>query len=81
LISSLLEYQKAREELEYLVRWLSRLEEERANVNKGFTLASIRKMISRLQEELAEYEAAGTTVPTSPQQQPDSNDREIEREA
>ena len=58
MISSKTEYLKAREELQHLTHWLSRLENEKATVRKSLTTASIRKMISRLQEELAEYEAA-----------------------
>ena len=64
MISSPTEYEKAREELQYLNQWLSRLENEIPR--KGLTTASVRKMISRLQEELAEYEASGDAVlPTS----------------
>jgi len=78
LISSLTEYQKTLEELEYLTHWLSRLENEKAAANKGLTVASIRKMISRLQEELAEYEAAGASVLPSREEQTEPNDSEVE---
>lgn len=63
MISSETEYHKAREELEHLTRWLSRLENEEVTARKGLTTASIRKMISRVQEELAEYEATGVSPP------------------
>ena len=63
MISSETEYHKAREELEHLTRWLSRLEDKKVTARKGLTTASIRKMISRIQEELAEYEARGVSTP------------------
>lgn len=61
MISSQTEYQKAREELEYLTHWLSRLENSQASANKNLTIAGVRKMISRLQKELSECEAAGVS--------------------
>jgi BMFP domain-containing protein YqiC len=64
LIASQTEYLRAREELEYLNDWLSRLEDKNATPHKAITSASVRKMIARLQEELAEYEAA--SVSSSP---------------
>lgn len=69
MISSQKEYQKAREELEHLTRWLSRLENENAAVRKGLTVASIRKMISRLQDELAEYDTAGASTLPVPEEE------------
>jgi hypothetical protein len=63
LISSETEYRKAREELDHLNEWLSRVERQHAAEPKGLTTASIRKMIARVQEELAEYEAASAVVP------------------
>lgn len=63
MISSETEYQKAREELEELTRWLARLEDEGVPPRKGLTSASLRKMISRVQEELAEYEAGRVSAP------------------
>ncbi len=66
MISSEIEYQKAREEIEHLTRWLERIETEKGTDFKGLTAASIRKMISRIHEELAEYEAANvSTLPPS----------------
>ena len=61
MISSETEYQKAREELDHMARWLSRLEDENAAERKGLTTASVRKMIARLQEELAQYGSVGRT--------------------
>lgn len=63
MISSETEYRKAREELEHLTRWLSRLENEEVTARKRLTCASIRRMICRVQEELAEYEARGVSTP------------------
>ena len=81
MISSQTEYRKAREEIEHLTRWLSRLENEKATVRKGITVASIRKMISRLQDELAEYEAAGASTLPVPEKQTEPNDGDVEQEA
>ena len=80
MISSQTEYQKAREELEHLTHWLSRLEIEKAVVRKGLTVASIRKMISRLQEELAEYEAAGAAILPTRKEQTEPNAAKDEQE-
>ena len=63
MISSQIEYQKAREELEHLNRWLARLETKEGAEFKDLTAASIRKMISRVRDEVAEYEA---TIPPAP---------------
>lgn len=49
--------------------WLSQIESGGATVRKGLTSASVRKMIARIQEELAEYEAASAATP------PGSTDR------
>jgi hypothetical protein len=58
LISSESEYQKAREELAHLTRWLARLESSDAPRRKGLTAASVSSMIRRIQRELDDYEAA-----------------------
>jgi hypothetical protein len=63
MISSRLEYQKANEELRHLERWLSRLRQEYPVPGKGFTKAGVRKMIARLHEELAVYEAGKEVEP------------------
>ncbi len=80
MISSQTEYQKAREELEHLNLWLSQLENGTTTVQKGFTVASIRKMISRLQEELAEYEVTGISTPSVREERTESNDGGVEQE-
>ncbi|MGA2059125.1 MAG: hypothetical protein ABSG67_01490 [Thermoguttaceae bacterium] len=78
MISSENEYQKAREEIEHLNRWLTRLETEKGTKFKGLTASSIRKMISRIQEELAKYEAANLSTQPALEDKPESND-DVER--
>lgn len=56
MISTIDEYQKTRDELLHLEEWLSKLQREHPAPSKGLTKAGIRKMISRLHEELAIYE-------------------------
>lgn len=56
MISNAQEYDKAQEELRHLEDWLARLQRENPVPTKGLTKAGIRKMISRLHEELAEFE-------------------------
>ena len=50
------QYQKAQEELRHLEGWLQRLQKDHPVPAKGLTKAGVRKMISRLHEELAVYE-------------------------
>lgn len=71
MISSETEYRKAREEVEHLTRWLARIEDREAAERKGLTAASIRRMISRVQEEIAEYE--GASGPSSPRSRNGAN--------
>ena len=56
MVSSTEEYDKAQEELRHLEDWLARLQRDNPVPTKGLTKAGIRKMISRLHEELAEFE-------------------------
>ncbi len=56
MISNAQEYDKVQEELRHLEDWLARLQRENPVPTKGLTKAGIRKMISRLHEELAEFE-------------------------
>jgi hypothetical protein len=79
LISSEAEYQKARDELEYLTRWLARLEGKEATERKGLTTASIRNMISRVQEEIAQYEAENVSTPPRPESGAEPGDPGVER--
>lgn len=52
------EYQKVQAELRHLEGWLQQLQQDSPVPAKGFTKAGIRKMISRLHEELAVYEGS-----------------------
>ena len=81
MISSQTEYAKAREELQYVTHWLSRLESEKGTTRKGLTTASVRKMIARLQEELAKYEAAGACTTPDSKERSGPNDDGGEEEA
>jgi hypothetical protein len=56
MIADLTQYEKAKEELEYLEKWLSDLQTESPLPKKGLTRAGIRKMIARIHEELAVFE-------------------------
>lgn len=58
MIADLTEYRKAEEELRLLEVRLLQLQECHPVGSKGFTKAGIRKLIARLQEELALYEGS-----------------------
>ena len=58
MIVNATEYQKAEEEISVLEERLRRLQQSHPIGSKGFTKAGIRKMIARLHEELALYEAS-----------------------
>jgi len=58
MITNALEYQKAEEELRDLEGRLQSLRQSNPMGSKGFTKAGIRKMIARIHEELAVYEAS-----------------------
>ncbi len=58
MITNTVEYEKAEEELRELERRLERLRQSNPLGSKGFTKAGIHKMIARLHEELAVYEAS-----------------------
>lgn len=58
MISSPTEYEKTQEEIRILQERLERLQQKHPIGSKGFTKAGIRKMIARLHEELALYEAS-----------------------
>ena len=58
MIANATEYQKAEEEIVVLEQRLRRLQADHRIGSKGFTKAGIRKMIARLHEELALYEAS-----------------------
>lgn len=56
MISTIVEYEKAQEELRVLQDRLERLQQSNPVGSKGFTKAGIHKLISRLHEELAIFE-------------------------
>jgi hypothetical protein len=58
MISNVVEYKQAQEELCLLEERLQRLQESHPMGAKGFTKAGIRKMIARLHEELALFEGS-----------------------
>ena len=58
MIANVSDYEKAQEELRDLEQRLARLQQTNPGGSKGFTKAGIRKMIARLHEELAVYEAS-----------------------
>lgn len=58
MISNQTEYTKALEELRTLEERLERLQKTHPIGSKGFTKAGIRKLIARLQEELAIFEGS-----------------------
>lgn len=79
MISSETEYRKAREEIDYLSGWLARLENQEATDRKSLTSASVRRMISRVQEEIAKYEAASASTPPGPENSARPDDAGTER--
>ena len=79
MISSETEYQKAREELEHLTRWLARLENREVTERKGLTAASIRRMISRVEEGIAQYEAGSVSTPPATESAAAPDDAGAER--
>jgi hypothetical protein len=58
MITTAEQYQQVQEELRQLEERLHRLQQSYPLGTKGFTKAGIRKMISRLHEELAVYEGS-----------------------
>ena len=58
MISNHFERERALEELAYLQAWLDRLEKAFPFPKKGMTKAGIRRMMARIQKELALFEAS-----------------------
>lgn len=58
MIANSTEYEKAEAELRELQERLRRLQDAHPIGSKGFSKAGIRKMIARLNEELALYEGS-----------------------
>lgn len=66
MISSEIEYESAKNELQHVQAWLDRLQREHPHPEKGLTKAGLRKMIARLHEELAVYEGTQETREAQP---------------
>ncbi len=58
MISTAIEYEKAQQELQDLQDRLKRLQGDHPIGEKGFTKAGIRKLIARINEELAIFEGS-----------------------
>lgn len=58
MITTTIEYEKAQAELRDLQDRLDKLQQEHPVGEKGFTKAGIRKLIARLNEELAVFEGS-----------------------
>ena len=58
MITTTVEYEKAQAELRHLEERLAELQRDHPIGEKGFTKAGIRKLIARLNEELAVYEGS-----------------------
>ena len=58
MISTASEYESVLQQLTELESRLSRLQSENEGGKKGYTKAGVRKMIARIHEELAVYEAS-----------------------
>ena len=67
MISSVQEYESAKDELKHLEDWLSRLQREHPAPSQGLSKAGIRKMIARLHEELAVFEGSEEARQSHPQ--------------
>ena len=66
MIANVLEYKKAQAELRDLQSRLELLQRDHPIGEKGFTKAGIRKLISRLNEELAVFEGSAEARSPSP---------------
>lgn len=58
MITNIVEYEKAQSELRDLQERLAHLQREHPIGDKGFTKAGIRKLIAKLNEELAIFEGS-----------------------
>lgn len=58
MISTVSEYEIALQQLAELESRLAKLQSENAGGKKGYTKAGVRKMIAKIHEELAVYEAS-----------------------
>lgn len=58
MITTVVEYEKAQSELQDLQNRLAELQRDHPIGDKGFTKAGVRKLIARLNEELAVFEGS-----------------------
>lgn len=65
MITTAIEYEKAQAELQDLQDRLAKLQRDHPIGEKGFTKAGIRKLIARLNEELALFEGSEEARSTS----------------
>jgi BMFP domain-containing protein YqiC len=56
MIESKTEYMKAREEIDFLNQWIEKLENKPEVDRENITLASVRRKLSCILEEVADYE-------------------------
>ena len=64
MISTTTEYAAAQDQLTHLESWLERLRRDHPLPEKGMVRCGIRKLISRLHKEMADYEGALDSQPT-----------------
>ena len=65
MITTIVEYERAQAELQDLQERLAELQRDHPVGEKGFTKAGIRKLIARLNEELAVFEGSEEARSTS----------------
>jgi hypothetical protein len=66
VISNAVEYEKAHSDLRILEQRIADLEREHPIGEKGFTKAGVRKMIAKINEELASFESREETRLATP---------------
>ncbi len=66
MISNPAEYEKAHDDLRILEQRISDLERDYPVGEKGFTKAGVRKMIARINQDLAEFECREESRLASP---------------
>ncbi len=66
MISNAMEYEKAHSDLRILEQRIADLEREHPIGEKGFTKAGVRKMIAKINEELASFESREETRLATP---------------
>jgi hypothetical protein len=66
VISNAVEYEKAHSDLRILEQRIADLEREYPIGEKGFTKAGVRKMIAKINEELASFESREETRLATP---------------